>query len=317
MIRLTAVEIRRALARRLVRVLVALALVAIAVVAVGVYAANEELPDAADARAEERFEERVEACTDVRAQEVGLSRAEAHHQCADEVGRSVVIDDGTRVDDPRYLTALWPEGSESDAGLMIPAFLLPLVAFVAGASTIGAEWRAGTMATVLTWEPRRGTLLTAKFLAAGLVATLLGAVLTGLFGAAFLPTVLLKGSTEGAGSEWWGDATAAWARIATATGVAALLGAALASLGRNTAAAVGVGFGWLLVGEGFVRALRPGWSPWLVGENLFAFLTGLTVDVAGVTRSAAGAGLTLGLYTFLACLVALAVFERRDVAAAD
>lgn len=219
-------------------------------------------------------------------------------------------------DDPRFLTSLWPEGAESEGYLMIPAVLLALFAFVAGASMTGAEWRAGTMTTVLTWEPRRGLLLTAKIVAAGFLAALIAGILTLLFGAAFAPTVLGHGSTVGTDGSWWANAIGGWLRIAATAGLMAILGSALASLGRNATAAIAGGLGWLAVGEALVRVLRPQWSDWLVGENLGAFVTG-GADGGGLVRTAFDAGLTLSLYAGLAALAAVVVFRRRDVAGAS
>lgn len=218
-------------------------------------------------------------------------------------------------DDPRFLTALWPDGAESEGYLMIAAVVLALFAFVAGASMTGAEWRAGTMTTVLTWEPRRGFLLTAKIVAAGLLAALIAGILTLLFGAAFVPTVLAHGSTVGADSSWWANAIAGVLRIAATAGLMAMLGSSLASLGRNATAAIAGGLGWLAVGEALVRVLRPQWSDWLVGENLGAFITGGVRDV-DLVRTAVDGGLTLALYAGLAALAAVTVFRRRDVAGA-
>ncbi len=268
MMRLLAVEARRYTARRLVRVLVAIALGVVGVVAVAVYAANDPL---------------------------------------------AFTPETPSVDDPRFLTSLWPEGAEEEGYLMIPAVLLALFAFVAGASMTGAEWRAGTMTTVLTWEPRRGRLLSAKIVAAGLVAMAVAAGLTVAFGAAYLPTVLAHGSTVGADGSWWSNVLGGVLRIATTAALMAMLGAALAALGRNATAAIAGGLSWLAVGEALVRILRPRWNDWLVGENIGAFITGGIRDVE-LTRPALDAGLTLSLYAGLATITAVAVFRRRDVA---
>ena len=57
------------------------------------------------------------------------------------------------------------------------AFFLVIGAVVGGASMIGAEWRAGTFVTLLTWEPNRRRVAIAKLLACGLVATAIAVVL--------------------------------------------------------------------------------------------------------------------------------------------
>jgi cytochrome b len=53
--------------------------------------------------------------------------------------------------------------------------------------------------------------------------------------------------------QWIGSLVAAMARIGLITGLAAMLGGALATLGRNTVAAIIVAWGWLAIGESLVR----------------------------------------------------------------
>ena len=53
----------------------------------------------------------------------------------------------------------------------------------------------------------------------------------------------------------------------------AVIGAAVAAVGRHTAAALGVVFVWTAVIEGLIRGFRPHWTPWLLGDNLVSFLS--------------------------------------------
>lgn len=215
-------------------------------------------------------------------------------------------------DDVRYLITLWPQGSETQGLLMFPAIFVPLVAFIAGASMVGAEWRAGTVTTQLTWEPRRILLLTAKLLAAGLLAALIAAALTILFASAFLPTILTMGSTAGADGDWWSNVLDGWIRISALAGITAVLGGSFAAIGRNSAGAIGVGLAWISFGEGLVRVLWPSWRRWLVGENYAGFLTGGTATF-DFSVSTTTAGLTLIAYTAGVAILALVLFAVRDV----
>ena len=61
-----------------------------------------------------------------------------------------------------------------------------ILGWLLGASLAGAEWHAGTMATLLTWEPRRVRVLVAKLVAAGTLVFALTVVLQLLLGAALL-----------------------------------------------------------------------------------------------------------------------------------
>ena len=61
-------------------------------------------------------------------------------------------------------------------------------------------------------------------------------------------------------------------RVAVAATISAVIGGAVAAVGRHTAAALGVVFVWTAVIEGLVRGFRPLWTPWLLGDNLVSFL---------------------------------------------
>ena len=73
----------------------------------------------------------------------------------------------------------------------------------AGAAVAGAEWRAGTITTVLTWEPRRVRLNLTRTAACGLLAFVIAIVLQMVFLASFVPAVLVNGSTAGTDGGWW------------------------------------------------------------------------------------------------------------------
>ena len=139
--------------------------------------------------------------------------------------------------------------------------LLPrLGGIIGGASVAGAEWRAGTVGTVLTWEPRRTRLLTARMGAAVILAAAIATLLQLLSLVLLLPAVLVNGTTAGADTGWWLALAAALVRASTLTALAALLALSIANIGRNTTAALAAIAGWLLVGEGLVRGLKPQWA---------------------------------------------------------
>jgi hypothetical protein len=48
---------------------------------------------------------------------------------------------------------------------------------------------------------------------------------------------------------------------------------AVAAVGRHTAAALGAVFIYTAVLEGLVRGFRPQWTPWLLGDNIVAFIS--------------------------------------------
>ena len=103
------------------------------------------------------------------------------------------------------------------------------------------------------------------------------------------------------------------ARSSALAALAAVLGFSLATIGRNTAAALGVGFAYLAVVESLVRGFKPLWADWLVGDNVALFIVG-PADVTHLTHSQAAAGLLLLGYGAIVAVLALAVFRRREVA---
>lgn len=216
--------------------------------------------------------------------------------------------------DELRLIDLWIPGGDSFLG--VAAFLLPIGAVVGGASMIGAEWRAGTFVTLLTWQPSRVRVAVAKLLACGIVATVVAVLLQVLFCAAFLPAALSRGTTAGVDAEWLRSLAAAVLRIASMTGLAAVLMGSIAMIGRNTAAALGAAFGYLMIFENLVRAWKPWSSRFLLGENGAIFVTGADLLTASFTRSTLTAALTLTGYAAFAALLAVASFARRDLASA-
>ncbi|MGQ0831982.1 MAG: hypothetical protein ACT4OV_09925 [Microthrixaceae bacterium] len=217
--------------------------------------------------------------------------------------------------DELRLVSLWTVGGDSFLG--VATFFLLVGAVVAGASMIGAEWRAGTFVTLLTWEPARVRVAAAKLIACGVVAATIALALQAIFCAAFLPTALGPGTTAGVDAAWFRGLVGAMVRSSSLIGLAAVLMASVAMVGRNTAAALGVAFGYLIILENLLRAWKPWMSRFLLGENGAIFATGADLHTEGFTRSPLAAGLTLTGYVGAIGLVAVASFWRRDLASAS
>lgn len=190
---------------------------------------------------------------------------------------------------------------------------LSIFMFLLGASFVGAEWRSGSITTSLTWEPRRVPVFFAKALACLLVvsATILAVSL--LVGLALLPLMLFKGSTAGLDGAWTIELTGGILRSVGLAALAAALGFSIASIGRNTAAALGTGFIYLAVIEGLLRSWRPGWAKWLLGDNAGIFLDGTGGGALYSGRSVLEAGLIMLCYLFVLLLAAVILFKKRDV----
>jgi hypothetical protein len=171
--------------------------------------------------------------------------------------------------------------------------------------------------TVLTWEPRRVRLGLTRTAACALCAFVLALVLQALFLASFLPAVLAHGSTSGATAGWWTSLALVLLRVALMTGLAAAVGVSLASIGRNTAFALGVVFAWMAVVEGIVRGLRPGWAEYLWAENLGTVVPWMQLEQVEFSRGPLVALATVVLYTAVLVILATVLFHRRDIAGAS
>ena len=146
MIRLLSVELRRLMARRIFIVLTVLVLAGLTVAGVGTYIASDDSPQAIAASRDQRAAE-IEGCVaQTRAGvEAGtdnyppLARQDPVAFCEQEVWST----------DPRF--------PYRDIPWILASFGVPLLAlaWLIGATSVGAEWHNRTMTTMLTWEPRR------------------------------------------------------------------------------------------------------------------------------------------------------------------
>ena len=197
--------------------------------------------------------------------------------------------------------------------LLGTSLVLVSVGWMLGASAIGADWHAGHLTTILTWEPRRGRVLFAKIAASLSGVFVLSLVVQALLGVALAAAAAGAGSTAGTDSAWLAESAGVAMRVAVLSTIFAGFGFGLASAGRNTAVALGVGFGYLVIVENLVRGLRPQWTPWLLTDNSGLFILGSPIDFPQVGRSTVGAGLYLAAVGAALLLAAAGLFRARDV----
>ena len=217
---------------------------------------------------------------------------------------------------PAVLRDWWVSGN-ADGALIIPFFFLVLGGFFGGASVAGAEWRAGTVGTVLTWEPRRVRVHLSRTAACAILAAFFAFLVQAVFLASLLPAVLANGTTAGVDGSWWVALVGAMLRASALTAIAATLGVALATLGRNTAFAVVAVFMWVAVLEGVVRGLKPGLAGYLWGENIGTVMPWAQLQDASFERGPFLALVTLVTYSASITAIATWVFRRRDIASAS
>jgi ABC-type transport system involved in multi-copper enzyme maturation permease subunit len=194
------------------------------------------------------------------------------------------------------------------------SLVLLSVAWILGASSIGAEWHAGFMTTLLTWESRRGRVMVAKIVACLVSVFILSLALQAVLGIVLAIDAAGRGSTAGVDASWLADSAGVGFRVALLSTVFAGFGFALAAAGRNTTVALGVAFGYLVIVENLVRGLRPQWMPWSLSENAALVVTNdphLSLPLQG--RTTLEAGLYLALVGLALLLGAAGLFRARDV----
>jgi hypothetical protein len=135
---------------------------------------------------------------------------------------------------------------------------------------------------------RRIRVLAAKLVAAGALAFTLAVVLQLLLGVVLPPAGLWRGTTDGIDSSWMRSVSGVGLRSAAVSLVGALLGCSIVAISRNTAAALGIAFGYFAIAENAIRGLRPHWTPWLLGDNLAVVITNQPQNFPAVDRSTLG-----------------------------
>ena len=125
--------------------------------------------------------------------------------------------------------------------------LIALVAFIVGASFVGAEWSSGGMMNLLLWRPQRLTVLGTKLATLLVALTALTVVLTAIWTGVFVLIAEARGSTASMTSGAWQSIGLMELRALALVLVAGAVGFGLASLGRHTAMALGATIGVVIV----------------------------------------------------------------------
>ena len=139
--------------------------------------------------------------------------------------------------------------AETPDFLLVAAGILTLFGFLVGASFVGAEWTSGGMTNLLLWRPRRLMVLGAKLstLLAGVLLT--SVLLVAAYVGSFWLIARYRGSFGRLTQGFWESLALTGGRAIGLALAGAAAGFALASLGRHTATALGVGIGYALIVE--------------------------------------------------------------------
>ena len=236
MSRLLLAELRRIASRRLVRVTVALALLGIVLGGAAAFAFSAALPEetyqqrVAEAKArQDEQDATIEACL----QEHDVRRGEI----TDEIAALCFPDEPVAgADDPRFHRRRLEGIVHGVTGA------LAVVGWAVGASLAGAEFASRSMTTLLTWETRRGRVFLAKSATTVVATALLALGALALVVLAMLPALTVHGAPLQPNDPSWASLAGAVGRGVVLTGLSAAMGFAIATIGRNTAAALGAGF---------------------------------------------------------------------------
>lgn len=203
-------------------------------------------------------------------------------------------------------------------------FLIPIMAFVIGASYYGADEKAGMIEHLLTWEPRRARFMIARMVGGAGAITVLSALLSGfLVVLLYVLCVATDGDTSGIGDHI-GTIGGALLRSGISGAVFFLFGFGITVLVNNSIASI-VGFLiWVfLVEVALIGALLPKIAAWLPVGNSDSFVSGRDYQVfpgpfddgfePTIHHSWSTSGLLILAWSGVFAVLAFFAFTRRDV----
>jgi hypothetical protein len=202
-----------------------------------------------------------------------------------------------------------------------------VLAFLIGATWIGAEWSTRSLVALLFWVPQRMKVMAVKIAVLAVAMALFGVVVQALWLAMAGILNAAAGSGNSVPPRFWSDLLATQGRSVLLTVIVGLIGYGLANLTRNTGAALGIGFVYFAILETAIRILRPVWEPWLLSNNAVGLLVpgGVSVFVPNgdVGPSGTGseeylisnlqAGVYLGVVTAVVVGIGVVLFAKRDM----
>ena len=190
------------------------------------------------------------------------------------------------------------------------------VAFVIGASFIGAEYGASSLSTQLIFEPRRTRVIAVKAAAVGFGTAVLTIVLLLYIGLLQWGGSQLRGVVSGLDASWFASRAGDIGRVAAAVGLAAMATYAITVVTRRTVAAVAAMLvtGWVSAIVGNLAAWR--WvSKYNPASSLLAMAVAPHVAVQDRARTFTAGGAAVASCIWVAGLLVVAafVFGRREV----
>ncbi len=203
--------------------------------------------------------------------------------------------------------------------------LLALTGVLVGATFAGADWASGSMGTQLLFVPRRLWVWTAKALAVVTTASVAAVLLLASFWGALSAVAVVRGVTTP--PETWQLVLETSGRGVALVAAVTLGGYALTMLLQHTVGTLGLLLGYAVVGEGLAAALPfERMSQWSMANNVLAWLHDgtrvLDESVCGpgdagcvgwYVLSLEHAAAYLGVLLVVAVVASIVTFRRRDV----
>ncbi len=159
------------------------------------------------------------------------------------------------------------------------ANLLPVMAFVLGASFIGADLKTGMLEQLLTWEPRRLRIVVSRSIASFIHIGLISAVLAAFLVVLLFGLTVVNSTSGGTTGELWVNIAAAIGRTGLACGLFAVIGIGITLFVWNSVGSI-VGFliYWFILESFLISAFLPRVAVWLPITNATSFASGADVE---------------------------------------
>lgn len=202
--------------------------------------------------------------------------------------------------------------SETVKGTGIAAIF---IAFVIGASFVGAEFGAGSLSTQLIFEPRRVRVVVVKAIAVGIGLAVLTVALLLYIGILQWAGSELRGVVNDLDGSWFAARAGDVGRVALAVALAGIAAYAVTVVARRTVAAVATLLivGWASAIIGNFKAWR-----WAARYNPATAFIELVADEtrrrgSDVLLTVRAAAVWSCLWAVVLTLVAAVIFSRREV----
>ena len=266
--RLLLVELRRLMARKVV-LLTVLGAVAVAVVSLVGVANQARQLESARAGADTEYQRMVEDNERVQ-EECRLAEAEERRRSGD-ASVDFGCDDFAVPTIEEFYGQLPTMAEQLQFLLQGASYPLMFLALAIGSTAVAAEFAHRTMATWLTFVPRRTPVFVSKVLAPALASA--PVVLTGLVLLLLgTPVVYAAFGLDRSMPDGWGPPAWTSLRILVLGLVAAAFGAAAAFLVRHTGVVLGVVIGWMFIVEGILGSSFTGVARLGLVRNVAAFV---------------------------------------------